>query len=322
VIAAAVVVALVAAGLVAFFLLRDGGVGKSTIPNVAGLPAAEAKAQLEAEKLEVRTAGAASADVPQNQAIGTRPPAGTKVDRNAVVTLVVSKGPQEVEVPDVTGDPADNAAAALSQKGFEVARADDQFSDSVPSGSVISQDPKGGVNAAPGSTVTLTVSKGVEQVSVPSLRGVSLEVARTRLGSAGLEVGSVTPRETDAQPANTVLEQDPGATAQVSKGSSVDLVVSQEPKVQQITVPNVVGEDANTASQKLRGLGFNVISEGATPQNNEPEGQVIAQFPTAGTKVPEGRSVTITVSLGPPTTGSAPPLPTSPSGGGSAPPQP
>ena len=96
-----------------------------------------------------------------------------------------------------------------------------------------------------------------------------------------------------------MLEQDPVAGTSVAKGSAVDIVVAEAPAPQTIPMPDVVGNTAPAARQKLQSLGFpDPISQAVVDQ--EPDGTVIAQNPAPGTQVDPGRTpVTITVSSGP-----------------------
>jgi beta-lactam-binding protein with PASTA domain len=92
-----------------------------------------------------------------------------------------------------------------------------------------------------------------------------------------------------------VIEQDPGPTAQVDRGSSVDLVLAAAPA--DVTVPNVIGNTASDATVKLENAGFAVTSSEA--ESDQPAGIVIDQSPAPQTQVEPGRPINITVSLGP-----------------------
>ena len=135
------------------------------------------------------------------------------------LTLVVSDGPAPVQVPDVSGQTYDTAAANLANRGFTATRADDQFSDTVPAGQVISTNPPGGNYVNRGSTIQVVVSKGPDLVTVPDLRLLTLEVAQQRLVALGLDVDSV-----GYLPGRLVLRTTPAANEKVKKGSKVTLV--------------------------------------------------------------------------------------------------
>jgi serine/threonine-protein kinase len=132
--------------------------------------------------------------IPANGVISVDPPPGTVVDYGKAVTVTVSQGPQPIAIKDYTGQDAGAAADALSKAGFQVATTQD-FSDTVPKGKVISQNPNSG-NGVRGQTVTLDVSKGPELFKVPDvtsdlanpLSWTSISQAEKILTDAGFKV--------------------------------------------------------------------------------------------------------------------------------------
>jgi eukaryotic-like serine/threonine-protein kinase len=307
-IAGAIVAALLAAGAAAYFLVGEGGPDQVAIPEVTGQTAAAAIRELQAAELEAARVNRANASFPAGDVVDTNPEEGVSVDKGSTVTLVVSTGPELISVPNVVGQPLDNARATLSQ--FTVQTAPEEFSSDVAAGNVISQEPSGGT-AAPGSVVTLTVSKGPEQVTVRDVRNVSLSTATDILESQGLAVGTVTKQES-SRSEGTVIAQDPGPTATVDKGSSVDLTIAETPDVQ---VPSVIGLTGDAAESKLSGLGFDVISQGQET-TSAPADQVIDQQPAPNTSVSAGSRVVIIVAVAPTDTGGAQPPPPGGLGGG------
>ena len=155
-------------GGVAYYLLA--GAGKTyAVPLVNGEPVATAQAQIKAQHLRSTVVYRNSNSVKANTVINSNPAEGNNVPANTLVTLFVSKGQAPVAVPNVVGQQQDQAAATLQSKGFKVDTKTDATSSS-PAGQVISQNPSGGT-AAPGATITITVSGGA--VSVPSVVGDS-----------------------------------------------------------------------------------------------------------------------------------------------------
>ncbi|WP_320773878.1 Stk1 family PASTA domain-containing Ser/Thr kinase [Streptomyces sp. CRN 30] len=128
-----------------------------------------------------------SDDVPKGFVISTGPEAGTKVRAGSAVALTVSKG-APVDVPDVTGQDLDEAEAELTDAGLKVKVAEEQVNSEYDAGQVARQSPGDGERLAEGDTVTLTVSKGPEQVEVPDVTGESVDDARQELEDAGFEV--------------------------------------------------------------------------------------------------------------------------------------
>jgi serine/threonine protein kinase/beta-lactam-binding protein with PASTA domain len=125
---------------------------------------------------------------PKGMVLGSNPAAGSREPPGFQVDLIVSKGKRPIHIQNWEGKSADRAVHALQAKGLQVDTSDQQFSDSVPEGKVISQDPVGGVLHR-GDTVSLTVSKGPPLVEVPGdLRGMGIDAARQALESLGFHV--------------------------------------------------------------------------------------------------------------------------------------
>jgi serine/threonine-protein kinase len=128
-----------------------------------------------------------------------------------------------VEVPDVTGLSRDSAEDLLAKAGLEVA-VEEQESEE-PEDDVFSQNPAGGTEVDRGTTVTITVSTGIERVSVPNVAGLSRRDAIDQLRSVGL---TASPREvdvTDASQDGVVVDQRPAAGIEIEKGKSVVIMV-------------------------------------------------------------------------------------------------
>jgi eukaryotic-like serine/threonine-protein kinase len=214
----AVLVVGVVAG-VAYYLLA--GAGKTyAVPLVNGENYVTAQAQIKAQHLRSTVVFQNSSSVKPNIVISSNPQEGNNVAANTTVTLFVSKGQAPVAVPNVVGQQQDQAASTLQSKGFKVDTKTDGTS-SAPAGQVISQNPSGGT-AAPGATITITVSGGA--VSVPSVVGDSQQTASQVLTTAGFQV-SVQNGSGPAQYANgTVFQQNP-PNGTATKGSTVTIFV-------------------------------------------------------------------------------------------------
>jgi len=181
-------------------------------------------------------------------------------------------------------------AASLEKAGFKV-ELQREPSDIVKAGDATRTVPPGGSQADRGSTVKLYVSSGPGQVTVPGVVGEDQAGAQATLGNSGLKVSAVS-QESD-QPSGTVLSQDPGAGANVDKGSTVTIVVARQ--ANRITVPGVVGDDEGSASATLSAAGLGVATADRAVSSPDQDGQVLAQHPRAGRSVTQGSSVTITV---------------------------
>lgn len=197
------------------------GVELYPVPEMAGRTLEEAEAALAEVDLELgRVREKFSESVPDDQVVRSTPVAGKELRPGAAVDLVVSKGRRPINVGDWVGEPADEAQRTLERKGLVVQRNEDVFSDSVPAGDVVSQEPGGGT-LFKGDTVTLTVSKGPELVEVPGVKAQGVDAARAELESLGFVVR--VENISDYLGLGFVFRTDPGAGEMVPKGSTITL---------------------------------------------------------------------------------------------------
>jgi eukaryotic-like serine/threonine-protein kinase len=201
----------------------SGGPGDVLVPPVERLSEVQAVRELHKAGLEVTTDPEFSDKVKKDFAIRTVPPEGTEVTKGTRVRLLVSQGPEQVTVPDVTGLTRASAEARLRDEGLEVS-AQEQESD-VAEGDVISQNPTAGTRVSRGATVTIVVSTGKPQVDVPDVVGMSEERATSRLSGVGLSPVRQERTVTDPAQDGVVIEQRPGAGTQVDEGREVVIVV-------------------------------------------------------------------------------------------------
>jgi serine/threonine-protein kinase len=158
--------------------------------------------------------------VPVDHVIGTAPAFGQKAPERTALTLIVSKGPPPRPVPkDLVGLDVDKAKADLASAGF-APKVVERFSDSVDLGVVIGADPKPGTQAAYGSVVTLTVSKGPQTFACPDFVGLSLNDARALAASVGLRVAAL---PVPGATGTTVASQVPKAGDTVRAGATITL---------------------------------------------------------------------------------------------------
>ncbi|MGW7293901.1 Stk1 family PASTA domain-containing Ser/Thr kinase [Streptomyces xiamenensis] len=160
----------------------------ATVPNLRGIPLADAKEQLTQAGLTPGTETREfSTEVPRGSVISTDPAPGTEKRPDAAVALVVSRG-AEIEVPEVIGTAEGTAMQQLTEAGFEVEIAPERVFSEEESGTVAEQSPVAGESAGEGDVITLTISKGQEMIEVPDVRGESEDEARRILEDAGFEV--------------------------------------------------------------------------------------------------------------------------------------
>ena len=199
------------------------------VPDVVGRQMALATQLLEARKLRVNVAETYDEKTLPGQVVSQSPEAGSSVKEDRVVTIYVSRGGEELTMPDVKGLARRAAEEKLGKMGLKVGHVYEKEADS-DTGTILAQEPAPGTKIVKGSSVDLTISKGkqIKLVRVPDYTGGTVEAARTGLASIRLQVGTVT-RQIDKQAAGTILSQTPAGGASVEEGTEVDFVVA-EPK--------------------------------------------------------------------------------------------
>lgn len=199
----------------------------------------------------------------------------------------------ELDVPDVVGRPAAVAQQMLEDNNLRV-KIVEANDDSVPAGQVISQYPEAGAHVKEQRLITITISKGGEEVSMPDLRGMSRSNAEDKLLKLGLKV-SVYEEESD-EAAGAVIRQDPRAGSKLTKGQTVDIIVSKGKK-KEITVQSYTGMQVENAKSNLEANGLKLGGVTEVP-STQARGVVISQSPAAGAVLQEGGTVSLTVSSG------------------------
>lgn len=209
------------------------------------------------------------------------------------------------EVPNVTGNQLNVAIALLQQDGFSVGDVK-RVEREAPANEVQEQEPLPSPPSDQAAEdcafltffcskpkVTLTVSSGPGSAKVPSTAGLTSTAAEEKLEEAGFKTKLESVHSKDVEE-GLVLKSEPSGGETATKGSTVALKVSSGPKLAK--VPVVVGSQRSLAVQQIRGRGF--VPSVEEVESKQPEGQVIRQAPSAGSQLPPGSTVSITVSKG------------------------
>ena len=273
-------------GVIAYALTRPDRV---FVPTVLGKDQAEAQAILEDAGFEVAVRSVPN-DAPEGTVLEQDPRAGEEVDKGSTVTISVSAGLGTVVLPDVTGQRSKQARRTLADKGLQV-REDQRPSSSVRAGLVIGTEPPAGTEVERGSRVTLLISSGPRLVEVPSVIGLQQDLAESTLRGEGL-IPDIEQRDSDA-PEGEVIAQDPAGGSTVKRHTTVTVVVSTG--AGSAIVPNVVGQSDDEARTALKDAGLSVRVVKRTTSDQNEDGQVLEQSPTAGTRLRRGEFVTVFV---------------------------
>jgi len=217
---AAVVVVL---GVAIYFIF--GRTPLVEIPNMVGQTEQAATSALTTAGLKVITVERVEPTATERTVLDQAPPAGQEVSEGTTVTLTVAIGQIDAFVPDVVNETQESATSLLERNGLSVGVVTEQPSATVPPGTVISQDPPGGTGVQPGSAVNLVVSGGNEQVTLPDLACVPVDLAARQLGELGLTM-TVAGTEANALcPAspNRIARQEPLPGSSTNTGSVVSV---------------------------------------------------------------------------------------------------
>ncbi|WP_062077271.1 Stk1 family PASTA domain-containing Ser/Thr kinase [Demequina globuliformis] len=311
--------ALLAIILVLWILLSGGGDEEPSstmveVPDVAGLEADVAQAQLEDLGFVVDRQQEASTDVEAGLVTRTDPEPGAELEVPAAddaqalasgvalsattveaptIIMYVSSGPDAVEVPSVRGFTQDRARLEIEDAGLRVGDVETVDDPELEAGRVIETDPAEGESVAPDTEITLYVSSG--EVELPDLVGMQEDEARSTLTELGL-IPSIRDVEDDSADEGTVVDQSPGAGT-VDQGSTVELEVAVAPST--VSVPDVTGRSQSEAERELGTLGLQITYGASQYSDSIPQGAVISQNPNPGTEVAPDTTVTLVLSDGP-----------------------
>ncbi|CAL9471445.1 Serine_threonine-protein kinase PknB [Streptomyces sp. enrichment culture] len=197
-----------------------------------------------------------------------------------------------VAVPDLVGQTQEDATKRLSNVDLKLGTVTRKPCEEQPQGKVCEQTPAQGTEVDKQTEVDLVVSTGAPKVTVPSVIGLSLEEARSKLEGDDYQLKVETEERETSDTPGTVLDQDPVKGKEVEKGSTITLVVAKA--VAKSTVPDVIGQSSCEAAQaQMTASGLvGTCSEQETDDPNQ-VGKVISTTPQAGQQVDKGSSVQI-----------------------------
>ena len=166
-----------------------------------------------------------------------------------------SGGAGAVAVPTLLGMRLEQARELLKGRGLLISIAEERDDPAHPAGSVLSQNPLGGSEAQPGTTVQLVISRAVANVIVPPVAGQKVQDAIAFLAAQGFKLGPQKSSPSDAVAAGLVAGSDPAAGSSVAPGATLALIVAGPVGK---PVPNVVGARLNRGKKVLEDAGFKV----------------------------------------------------------------
>lgn len=277
-------------GLGGWWYATQGPGAYTTVPEVKGMPEAEAVLILESLGLEVVHLEDFSDDIAEGFVIRTEPEGQAEVPNGAEVKLVVSMGPRMEEVPDVVGVLEIDAIRMINEAGFEdvgeIVRVHDDLS---PVGEVMSTDPAASEEVPHYTRITLTVSMGPEPITIPDVAGMTeMDAQKWLVDDYALKVTAVYEHTLD-QPKGAAIRTNPAAGSQGTRTQSIIMYVSEGPPL--VTIPDFVFQDVEVAKRAAEDLGLVVELRPMNPFSSPRK--IIDQNPRADSRVEMGTTIVL-----------------------------
>ncbi|MDP9018517.1 MAG: Stk1 family PASTA domain-containing Ser/Thr kinase [Candidatus Eremiobacteraeota bacterium] len=223
---------------------------------------------------------------PKDSVVNQDPKPGSAVREGSTVTLVVSEGPPQVNVPNLISQAVDKATNVLAHLNLKLHVANKIASDTVPAGQITEQDIAEGTTVDPGTVVNVVVSLGAAASTVPSVSTLNYKDAIATLTQAGFKVTVQYSIQQDAN--GSIIQQAPDPGTQLPRGSSVTVLLAVPGEV-----PDTVGMTLDDAKTTLQAAGYTVGNVAYSQDGSE--GKVVRTEPEAGTKKRPSEAITIYV---------------------------
>ncbi|MGH4138074.1 Stk1 family PASTA domain-containing Ser/Thr kinase [Clostridium sp.] len=267
--------------------------GKIVVPKIIGLDKSDAKKIVEAEGLTFTEVAQENSTQTKGTVTVCFPEVGTEVKAKSEVRVRVSKGPETFAVPLVKGSDRNSAKTLIVGSGLVLGDVKEEFSDSIPSGIVISQDPNEESLVQKGDKVNLVISKGAEvkNTLVPDLSVSSKDEAQGLLQNSNLKIGDTKEVITDDKSqGGKIFNQTIAPNTTVKEGSSVGFsyYTYKESVKGQFTVPDFIGKTVKEAKDKAAKDNITISTSGSD------EDIIESQDKQAGTEANVGDTITLT----------------------------
>ncbi len=273
-------------------------------PALVGKTKKEAEAIANAQKLNILLEGEESSEItPEGLILYQTPEPGTLMGEGEAVKIIVSKGKalKPIPVPLLIGKGKEEAERLLAPLGLKLKIEGEDFSDTVPANSIISQKPAVGTEVKFGEVIKVILSKGkrpplVKIVKVPPLVGKAKKEAELTLTNLGLKLMIEKEDYSETIPEGSIIKQSPEPNTQLKEGESVKVILSKGKRL--VFCPNLVGKRKAEAEAEAKRNKLTIIFEGEEYSEEIPEGMVLKQTPAPNTQLREGETIKIILSKG------------------------
>ncbi|MFE5618728.1 Stk1 family PASTA domain-containing Ser/Thr kinase [Streptomyces sp. NPDC056470] len=264
------------------------GTAQVVVPSLVGQTLQEAEIRAKNAQVKVTQSGSERCDQPKGKICSQTPVAdGTaKMNLDETISVVISEGAPQIEVPDVLEKSQESAEQLLKDKGFKVVVKQEESEEDL--GTVLRQNPDGGSKAEQNSEVTITVAKQ-KKSQLPDVTGRQFDQAVQDLKTLGFE--NVARQDVDSdQPVNTVIGMNPQGPSNQAKDVQITLKVSKGPQQTQTTIPTgLTGKKFEEVKQQLEALGLPVQQTGS----DKNDAIVMGTNPPEGSPVNPGTTITV-----------------------------
>jgi eukaryotic-like serine/threonine-protein kinase len=268
-----------------------GSTREVQVPDVKGQVSADAVATLQNHGFRTRTQQKPDSEVPPDHVISTDPSSTSAVGAGDEITVNISTGPEQREVPDVAALTYGDAIQKLKASGFSVFKQSNAPSTPELKDKVIVTNPPANQTSAITNEITVVIGTGPEAKAVPEVGGQNADQARTNLGVYGFT--KLAQAQVDSTlPAGTVVGTSPAAGQSVPLDTVIEIQISRG---NQFVMPDLTGQFWVDAEPNLRGLGWTgVLVKGADVQNSgQRTNSVVTQSPAPGAGVTFGTPITL-----------------------------
>lgn len=204
---------------------------------------------------------------------------------------------EEIKVPIFVGRTFEEAQALAQETGLEIARGEDVYSPDQEEGKITSQNPTADSVVSPGKLITVYVSKGKKDGVVPKIVGMDYKVASEYLKTFGFELGIVK-TESSTLPENVIIEQSVEEGSTASKGTKIDVTVSDGKGKETVKMPNLIGKTPDEANAIIDTEGLKLWDATYEETTTTAQNLIFWQQYPEGTELEKGTAVSYKVSKG------------------------
>ena len=204
---------------------------------------------------------------------------------------------EEIKVPNFVGSTFEGAQALAQETGLEIARGEDVYSPDQEEGKITSQNPTADSVVSPGKLITVYVSKGKKDGVVPKIVGMDYKEASEYLKTFGFELGIVK-TESSTLPENVIIEQSVEEGSTASKGTKIDVTVSDGKGKETVKMPNLIGKTPDEANAIIDTEGLKLGDATYEETTTTAQNLIFWQQYPEGTELEKGTAVSYKVSKG------------------------